>query len=439
MPTCFVIMGYGVKKDFLHNRDIDLDKTFRTIIKPSFAAMGYDCKRSCDFQLGLIDGMMYEGIYNSDFVLADISTLNPNAIYELGVRHSLKPHSTLIICEDGILTDGKLPFDLNHISVLPFKHGGNYIDAEEAVRMQDRLKEEVAKMKANLRNDSPVFQFLNGLEVNVKKSDSPDNAAKPEFVKLNIGGAAGGLPAAPPVNTGASATPELTLSDMIDIALNQMRTRDFKSAIDSFTKLSSFKPSDAFFIQQLSLATYKNGQPDPVTANKAAYTILEKLHPMTSLDTETLGMAGATHKNLFYLTGDKSWLEKSLRFYERGYYIANDYYNGINTAFLYWQMAAVAANKEEALFYKTQALQIDKRVVDICSALAQADGYNKRNDKEWIVNTLAEAYFGLDDTTNFNQIIKDRQKEQTDFSNDSFMLQFTELKKIKEKVALLLQ
>ena len=143
MPTCFVIMGYGIKKDYVNNRDIDLDKTFKYIIKPVFEELGYECKRSIDYPPGIIDTIMYKGIFHADFVIADISTLNPNAMYELGVRHALKPYTTLVICEDGIFINNKLPFDLSHISALAYRHDGKSLDIEEVERFRAVLKNAV--------------------------------------------------------------------------------------------------------------------------------------------------------------------------------------------------------------------------------------------------------------------------------------------------------
>ena len=398
MPKCFVITGYGIKKDYINNREIDLDKSFKHIIKPVFQALGYDCKRSCDYPPGMIDTIMYKGIYEADFVLADISTLNPNALYELGVRHALKPNTTLIICEDGILINGKLPFDLNHITALSYHHDGKSLDIDVVESFKEILKNAVTEMIAAKAVDSPVFTHLNGLEVSIKEDTS-------KMEKLTAG----------ITNSIELHSSEPSLSEMIDTAAAAMKNKKFDEAIEMGNKLVKLKPDDTFFVQQLCLATYKEGKPDPITANKEAYKILERLNPMTSIDTETLGMAGATHKNLFKLTGDKTWLEKSLRFYERGYYIANDYYNGINTAFLYWKMASLGANKEETQFYKMQAKHIDKQVVDICNNLKAGEGYAKRNDKEWVTNTLAEAYFGLDDTSNLNIIMQERKKEQSNY------------------------
>lgn len=432
MPTCFVITGYGIKKDYINNREIDLEKSFRHIIRPVFEGLGYECKRSCDYPPGMIDTIMYKGIYNADFVIADISTLNPNALYELGVRHALKPYTTLVICEDSIFVNNKLPFDLSHLTALAYRHDGKTLDIDEVDRFKTVLKDAVSGMiKANAI-DSPVFTHLQGLEVMMRQTQ---DGGKTEVTVLDE--ATGIKNVTEIVLTAAPAIPapnSPTLSDMMENAVSAIKNKRFDEAILLFKNLHELKPYEAFFIQQWCLATYKSGKPDPVAANNNAYEILEKLSPMKSIDTETLGLAGAIHKNLHKFTGDKTYLEKSLRFYERGYYIANDYYNGINTAFLYWKLASLADNKEETQFYKMQALQIDKNVVDICNTLNAKDDSNKRTDKEWIVNTLAEAYFGLDDMDNFNKIIEQRRQEQNNFSEDSFMQQFEELKTIKAKV-----
>ena len=436
MPTCFVIMGYGIKKDYVNNRDIDLDKTFKYIIKPVFEELGYECKRSIDYPPGIIDTIMYKGIFHADFVIADISTLNPNAMYELGVRHALKPYTTLVICEDGIFINNKLPFDLSHISALAYRHDGKSLDIEEVERFRTVLKNAVTGMKLANQVDSPVFSNLIGLEVLIKS-----NEVVKEVIKKVDGGAhqevakeiETEIPVAIPEAGGAPA-PETTMSEMMDSAVTDMKSKNYDAAIAEFTKLLEVKPDDAYFRQQLCLATYKSGKPDPKTANENAYKILEPLNPMGSVDTETLGMAGAIHKNLYNMTGDKVCLEKSLRFYERGYYVANDYYNGINTVFLYWKLASLAATKDETMFYKMQATRIAKNVVEICLALQKTPDYPKRKDKEWIGNTLTEAWFGLDDTVNLALQMEERNREQSDFSEDSFMKQFEELKKIKALV-----
>lgn len=445
MKTCFVITGYGVKKDYIKNRDIDLDKSFKHIIKPVFEELGYECKRSCDYPPGIIDTIMYKGIYNADFVIADISTLNPNALYELGVRHALKPYTTLVICEDGIFINNKLPFDISHLTALAYHHDGISLDIDEVERFRKVLKDAVTGMVATNSVDSPVFANIQGLRVLIQGASTAavENIANALNVSKGDGGAIPGavnelLQQSADSDEAEQKDSSPTLSDMIDDALDTMKNKQFDVAIPLFEKLVALNTGDKLFVQQLCLATYKCGKPTPKEANEKAYKILEQLNPESSTDTETLGMAGSISKNLYALTNDKTCLERAMRFYQRGYYIANDYYNGINTVFLYWKLASLADNKENAMFNKMQAIQIAKHVIGICNNIRNSPDYAKRKDKEWVTNTLAEAYFGLDDTANLEKIMEERKQEQTGFSEDSFMKQFAELKTIKEKVATIL-
>ena len=56
MPVCFVIMGFGQKTDLATGRVLDLDKSYRNIIKPAVTAAGYDCVRADEIQhSGVID------------------------------------------------------------------------------------------------------------------------------------------------------------------------------------------------------------------------------------------------------------------------------------------------------------------------------------------------------------------------------------------------
>src|SRR3954471_8061763 len=137
MPTCFVVMGFGTKTDYRQNKPFDLDKSYRTIIKPAMTAAGFECVRADEIQhAGVIDVPMYERLLEADVVVADLSTSNLNAMYELGVRHALKPYTTIVIAESGFQN----PFDTNHLLVRPYHHMGEGIDFEEVERMRRELE-----------------------------------------------------------------------------------------------------------------------------------------------------------------------------------------------------------------------------------------------------------------------------------------------------------
>jgi hypothetical protein len=69
---------------------------------------------------GNINVPMYERLLKADVVVADVSTYNCDAFYELGVPRALRPYTTIIISED-VLT---FPFDLGQIAIRKYHHLG---------------------------------------------------------------------------------------------------------------------------------------------------------------------------------------------------------------------------------------------------------------------------------------------------------------------------
>ncbi len=73
--TCFVVMGFGKKTDFETGRVLDLDKSYKNMIKPAVEATGLQCIRADEIvHSGLIDVPMYEQLLKADVVVADLST-----------------------------------------------------------------------------------------------------------------------------------------------------------------------------------------------------------------------------------------------------------------------------------------------------------------------------------------------------------------------------
>src|SRR5215468_1254407 len=164
--TCFVVMGFGKKTDFETGRVLDLDQSYINLIKPAVEAAGLKCVRADEIvHSGLIDVPMYQQLLHADVVIADLSTANRNAFYELGVRHALRPYTTIIIAEDGIKPP--FPFDLNHVAIRMYHHLGEDIGVSEAASFGAKLKEAITEIlsKSPPDSDSPVYTFLDGLKV----------------------------------------------------------------------------------------------------------------------------------------------------------------------------------------------------------------------------------------------------------------------------------
>jgi MAP3K TRAFs-binding domain len=172
-------------------------------------------------------------------------------------------------------------------------------------------------------------------------------------------------------------------------------------------EMQTAKAEDPYLLQRLALATYKSKYPNAEGALKEARALLSILEPETSNDTETLGMWGSVQKQLWQLTQDRSHLDEAVRAYERGFYIRNDYYNGINFAFLLNVRAADTGDPAEAIADFIQARRMRKEVISICERWLTANPEPTADEagkagrekylasKYWVLATLAEGNIGL--------------------------------------------
>ena len=74
---CFVVMGFGTKTDYATGRKLDLNKSYRLLIKPVVEEKGLVCIRADEIRhSGAIDLPMYRELLKADVVIADLSTAN---------------------------------------------------------------------------------------------------------------------------------------------------------------------------------------------------------------------------------------------------------------------------------------------------------------------------------------------------------------------------
>jgi hypothetical protein len=197
----------------------------------------------------------------------------------------------------------------------------------------------------------------------------------------------------------AAASADTSIAELMEMFRDARNDSEWSSAIRSLKKLIEKRPNDPYFQQQLALATYKSKKPDAVAALNAAKEILQKLRPHESTDPETLGLWGAVHKRLYELTGDAAALDESIWAYEKGFYVKNDHYNGINLAFVLNLRAANATDPQEATADVVQARRVRRRVAEITRKLLE-DGIKDDEGKVdvgetfWVRASLAEALLG---------------------------------------------
>ena len=156
---CFVVMGFGKKMDYRRSKVIDLNIIYEKVIKNLFKDLkDYELIRADEISSSeIIDVSMYSLLLKADLVIADITTMNANAIYELGIRHALKPFSTIIMMQEN--EKEKIPFDLSHCRIFTYKDYGEILDDEEAKQIKERLHAFVQGSEEQ-KTDSPLYTYL---------------------------------------------------------------------------------------------------------------------------------------------------------------------------------------------------------------------------------------------------------------------------------------
>lgn len=363
-------MGFGKKTDPSSGRTINLDKTYKNLIRPAAESAGYQCVRADEIKdSGIIDKSMYTLLIKADLVIADISTFNPNAIYELGIRHAVKPYSTIVIKEE----EGTIPFDLDHTRFFMYKHLGEDLGADESKRGQKELKSLIKKVTKTSNTDSPMYEYI--------AIDPP--VIDEEDYELVI--------------------EELAKKDEHVFAISKqarikMANEEFEEASNLWEKASKILPNEDYYVQQHALCKYKSQKPSKEVALQDGLQILHKInHNDDTNDPETLGIAGAINRRLYQLNGEIEYLNRAIELYGKGFKIREDYYNGENYAFCLNLKADIEKNNDEMIYYKIEAKKTREKIIESLESISPEELLT-REDAKWIYATLSTCYLAIEDT-----------------------------------------
>jgi O-acetyl-ADP-ribose deacetylase (regulator of RNase III) len=155
---CFVIMPFGKKKD-IDGLEVDFDHVYHELIYKAVKELGVDCER-CDEIIGTgsIHKKMFRGIFDADVSVVDITSLNPNVFYELGVRHALHKYVTLVIRRNSSL---RIPFNINGLTIL----GYDIDSADQLESGRKKIRDHIQNGLDTLGTDSIIYDTLDDLKV----------------------------------------------------------------------------------------------------------------------------------------------------------------------------------------------------------------------------------------------------------------------------------
>ena len=159
--TCFVIMPYGrtgipgpggAGDERQHFNDV------YDFICETVASLGIRPLRSDrTSEVTPIHGRMLTDIIDADLAIVDITNGNPNVFYELGVRHTARRHTTLLIGHGETLP----PFNLSGIRVISYN-----LDDQKSRDASKKLLQDAVIVNLSARvTDSLVHALLPGLNL----------------------------------------------------------------------------------------------------------------------------------------------------------------------------------------------------------------------------------------------------------------------------------
>ena len=412
-PLCFVLMPFGTKKD-ASEKEINFDIVFRTFIRPAIEQAGLDPIRADEEQAGgFIHKPMYERLMFCNFAVADLSFANANVFYELGIRHALKPHTTVSIFESGT----KLPFDTAPLRTFNYDYKDNSV-----LNVEQKIASLAGLIKTNLNTtrelqDSPIAQLIKGykfpdldylqadadafqewavshrsikktlreLEKQWKELNKAKERASSQDEKEKLVGAQKEIVnniRQEQLNMGDAL---LYSYDIIYALMNAYKNVNaFAEMVAMLRPLVESTFEDNIFVkQQLALAFNKIG--DREESERLLKSIIEKYGP----DPETNGLLGAAYKGMMDdhkgEAAEAGFRSKAIGAYIEGFEAdPRDYYPGINALTL---MFYGSSAKDEARFRKYLPLV----------QFAVERQLKKKSDDYWLQATRMELAILSDD------------------------------------------
>ncbi len=159
IDKCFVVMPFGIKpKNDGTNGTYNFDKVYRVIIQRAISNVNMKPLRADETEGNrIVHADMFKDLRDRPVVLADLSLLNPNVMYELGIRHVMSPTGTVLMANEETIK--KLPFDIALSRTISYKYDGEHLDWDEVERVVPLLQSAIEEARRG-SPDSPVYAFL---------------------------------------------------------------------------------------------------------------------------------------------------------------------------------------------------------------------------------------------------------------------------------------
>jgi len=334
-PYCFVIMPFGVKKD-ASGKSIQFDEVYRQIFHPAIERAGWNPIRADEeFVGGMIHKPMYERLMLCDYAIADLTSANANVFYEVGIRHGIRPHTTILTFSG----NERLPFDVAPLRGLPY--------SLDQFGMPDNVEQDIDNLVKRFKeceepvDDSPLFQLVEEMprvDISRLKTDTfRDSIEYSKTIKAKLGDArAIGSSEVAAVAESLGDLHKVDPAIIIDLLLSYRAVSDWQAMVDLVENMPSILQRKVMVQEQLGFALNRLEQHDE------AEETLTRLIDAHGDSSETNGLLGRVYKdqwNKANIAGEKlkarGYLKKAIECYLKGFESDwRDAYPGINAVTL---------------------------------------------------------------------------------------------------------
>ncbi len=330
-PLCFVLMPFGRKQDGT-GKTIDFDAVYQEIIAPAVVEAGLEPIRADEEQVGgTIHKPMYERLMLCEFAIADVTGANPNVYYELGIRHAIRPRSTVILFAEGT----SLPFDIALLRGSPYRLDPSGTPSNAADDISAIVKRLLAAHD-DPHDDSPLFALIEDMpriEVDHSKTDLfRDRIHHSQVIKKSLAEARkNGAEAVLHVAAGLPDMRKVEAGVVIDLFLSLRAVKAWQEMVDHYARMSRELQQTRLVQEQLGFALNRLGRSQE--AEQVLKQAIEKFGPSS----ETNGLLGRVYKDRWERAiksgdlGARGHLNRAIEAYRTGFEADwRDTYPGIN-------------------------------------------------------------------------------------------------------------
>ncbi|MCA1634389.1 MAG: DUF4071 domain-containing protein, partial [Acidobacteria bacterium] len=282
--------------------------------------------------------------------IVDLTTSNPNVLYELGLRHAVRPSRTVLMKADG----GESPFNLVASNTLIYRLMGESVTFNDALEFQQRLAS--ALMSEASEHDSPIFRLIEGYtapQIAARDDDaSRDRAQRSnELKQILVAARAKGVEA---VREAEQQLGDIKTQDpgiVTDLLQAYRSVGAWEDMLALVGKMPAPLAETVVVRQQLALALNRAGR------GEEAEKILRQLLVAQGASSETYGLLGRIYKDRWQQalhSGDSTHasehLKRAIEAYRNGFETDwRDVYTGINAAMLMEVKTPSDAEKDELI------------------------------------------------------------------------------------------